>query len=74
VGCVNIDGSLWQRSKTADFVTIHAQCHNINLPDGAGGWRIPAEVEGVSYGEIALCPQLLMFAKTTQYAHQALTA
>lgn len=56
VGGINLDGSLWSRSKVdppneVDVIKVYAPCHDITIPNAiTGGYRAPAEVEGVSYG------------------------
>ena len=56
VGGVDIDGGLWPRSKVdppneVDVIKVYAPCNDLTVPNAiTGGYRAPAEVEGISYG------------------------
>ncbi|KAL8853327.1 MAG: hypothetical protein Q9221_001803 [Calogaya cf. arnoldii] len=54
-GGIGTDGVLWDRSKTdppnqGSVIKVYALCYDITIPNAVtGGYRSPAEVEGVSY-------------------------
>ena len=69
VGGVGTNGELWERSKVdppnnAQVIKVYAPCYDITVPNANnGGYRAPAEVQGVSYGrhdyqDLRLPPQL----------------
>lgn len=55
VGGIGTNGKLWERSKVDPpnqnkVIKVHAPCYDITIPNTSGGYRAPAEVQGVSYG------------------------
>ncbi|KAL8966125.1 MAG: hypothetical protein Q9183_003513, partial [Haloplaca sp. 2 TL-2023] len=59
VGGIGTDGRLWKRSKVDppgnDVIKVYAPCYHLMIPHAqTGGYRFPAEVEGVSYGPVIL--------------------
>lgn len=57
VGGIGTDGDLWPRIKVdppnrGKVIKVYAPCYDITIPNAiTGGYRAPAEVEGVSYGK-----------------------
>ncbi|KAL8996024.1 MAG: hypothetical protein Q9169_004371 [Polycauliona sp. 2 TL-2023] len=56
VGGMGIDGERWERSKTdppnqGSVIKVYAPSFDLTIPNAStGGYRYPAEVQGVSYG------------------------